>query len=138
MWMKRDLLFLREIPSSHTDEVGLRAGRQLGVLFYIETRGKHAVTAVDIGVIGNVLRQAAGTLVDLDVAIQIVTTCGEYWGRMTRQMTALNKDKFNILRQRNWRCDIEPARRELGYEPHYQLKEGTKLTIQWYKENGWL
>ena len=70
--------------------------------------------------------------------LRIVTFFGEYVGRMTGKVTALNNDKYNILKQRNWRCDIEPARRELGFEPKVQLKEGVKTTIKWYKDNGWL
>ena len=70
--------------------------------------------------------------------LRVITWLGDKWGHLTGKISALNNDKYHILKQRNWRCDIEPARRELGYEPHYQLKEGTKLTIQWYKENGWL
>jgi len=70
--------------------------------------------------------------------LRVVTFFGEYIGRMTGKVTALNNDKFNILRQRNWRCDIEPARRELGYEPQVQLKEGVHRAIKWYKENKWL
>ena len=63
---------------------------------------------------------------------------GEYIGHMTGKVTALNNDKYNILRQRNWRCDIEPTRHELGFEPKVQLKEGVKTTIQWYKDHKWL
>ncbi len=70
--------------------------------------------------------------------LRIVTFCGEYWGRWTKKMTALNNDKFNILKQRNWRCDIEPARRELGYEPKVKLQEGVRRSIAWYKENKWI
>ena len=70
--------------------------------------------------------------------LRIVTFCGEYTGRMTGKVTALNNDKYNILRQRNWRCDIEPARKVLGYEPKVMLDEGVKRTIKWYKDNGWL
>ena len=70
--------------------------------------------------------------------LRIITFCGEYIGRMTGKITALNNDKYHIMKQRNWRCDIQPARRELGFEPHYQLEEGVRLTIQWYRENGWL
>ena len=70
--------------------------------------------------------------------LRIVTFFGEYIGRMTGKVTALNNDKYNILKQRNWRCDIEPARRELGYEPQVDLKEGVRRSIKWYKENGWL
>lgn len=67
----------------------------------------------------------------------ICKICGS-WSHVTGRMTALNDDKYNIMKQRNWRCDIEPARRELGYEPAYPLQKGVPLTIDWYKKNGWL
>jgi nucleoside-diphosphate-sugar epimerase len=70
--------------------------------------------------------------------LRIITACGDFFGRMTNKMTALNNDKFNILRQRNWRCDIEPARRELGFSPQVKLKEGVHLAVKWYKEKGWI
>ena len=70
--------------------------------------------------------------------LRVVTFFGEYIGRMTGKVTALNNDKYNILKQRNWRCDIEPAIRELGYHPEVDLKEGVRRSIKWYKENGWL
>ena len=70
--------------------------------------------------------------------LRIITFCGEYIGRMTGRVTALNNDKYNIMRQRNWRCDITPAKEELGYEPKVQLEEGVKRSVKWYQENGWL
>ena len=70
--------------------------------------------------------------------LRIVTFFGEYIGRMTGKMTALNNDKYNILKQRNWRCDIQPAIDELGYQPKYKLKQGVEETIKWYKDNKWL
>ena len=70
--------------------------------------------------------------------LRIITFFGEYVGRMTGKVTALNKDKYNILKQRNWRCDITPARRELGFEPKVKLEEGVRRTIRWYQDNKWL
>ena len=70
--------------------------------------------------------------------LRIITFFGEYVGRMTGKATALNNDKYNILKQRNWRCDITPARKELGFEPQVKLKEGVKRTIKWYQDNKWL
>lgn len=70
--------------------------------------------------------------------LRIITFCGEYIGKMTGKVTALNNDKFNILRQRNWRCDIQPAIDELGYKPTVKLAEGVRRSIKWYKEQGWL
>ena len=70
--------------------------------------------------------------------LRIITFFGERIGHMTGKVTALNNDKFHIMRQRNWRCDIEPARRELGYEPQVKLEEGVRRSIKWYKDNKWL
>ena len=70
--------------------------------------------------------------------LRVVTFFGEYIGRLTGKVTALNNDKYNILRQRNWRCDIQPAISELGYKPEYDLERGVKETIKWYQDNKWL
>jgi len=70
--------------------------------------------------------------------LRVVTFFGEYLGRLTGKVTALNNDKYNILRQRNWRCDIQPAITELGYKPEYDLERGVKETIKWYQDNKWL
>ena len=70
--------------------------------------------------------------------LRIITFCGEYMGHITGKVTALNNDKYNIMKQRNWRCDINPARQELGYDPQVKLEEGVRRSIAWYKKNKWL
>lgn len=70
--------------------------------------------------------------------LRAVTAVGDMWGKMTGQMTALNNDKYNLLKQRNWRCDITPAKQDLGFQPTVTLPEGVQRTVQWYKEQGWL
>ncbi|MBQ0019403.1 MAG: NAD(P)-dependent oxidoreductase [Bacteroidales bacterium] len=52
--------------------------------------------------------------------------------------TTLNLDKYHILSQRNWQCDITPARKELGYEPQWNLERGVAEAVAWYKQNKWL
>lgn len=59
-------------------------------------------------------------------------------GRMTGKLIVLNDDKYNILSQRNWRCELEPARRDFGFNPEWTLERGVKASIEWYKEAGWL
>ena len=70
--------------------------------------------------------------------LRVITFVGESVGHLTGKVTALNNDKYYIMRQRNWRCDISPARQELGFEPQVKLAEGVRRSILWYKENGWL
>ena len=70
--------------------------------------------------------------------LRIVTAVGDIIGRMSGKAIALNNDKYHILRQRNWRCDIQPAIDELGYKPQYDLERGVRETIAWYKKEGWI
>ena len=70
--------------------------------------------------------------------LRIITFCGDRIGHMTGKITALNNDKYHIMKQRNWRCDIGPARQELGFEPQVQLEEGVRRSVAWYKKNKWL
>ena len=70
--------------------------------------------------------------------LRLVTFFGEHIGRITGKISALNNDKYNILKQRNWRCDIKPAIEELGYKPQYDLQQGVEETIAWYKKEGWI
>lgn len=70
--------------------------------------------------------------------LRVVTFFGEQVGRITGKISALNNDKYHILKQRNWQCDIQPAIDELGYQPQYQLERGVKETVAWYKEKGWI
>ena len=52
--------------------------------------------------------------------------------------STLNPDKYRIMKQRNWQCDISPAINELGYRPEYELERGVKETVTWYKQQQWL
>ena len=72
------------------------------------------------------------------VVLRGVTFLGERYSRISHKITALNDDKYNIMRQRNWLCDITPAREELGYQPTVELEEGVRRSVKWYKENGWI
>lgn len=70
--------------------------------------------------------------------LHVICKLCDAWGHLTGRLTALNNDKYNILRQRNWRCDIRPAVDELGFKPQWDLARGVRETIEWYKANGWL
>lgn len=50
---------------------------------------------------------------------------------------ALNLEKLNELTAVNWCCDIAAARRNLNFQPQYNLQQGLKEALEWYKQNGW-
>ena len=70
--------------------------------------------------------------------LRIVCALSGTLSKVTGRMNALNMDKYHILSQRNWQCDIEPARHDFGYEPQWPLERGVQVAVKWYRENGWL
>lgn len=156
---ERDYFLMAQSVKNHID---FAAGyRQQDITFvYVEDVVQAVFLALDHGRSGrkyflsdgevysstdfsNLIRRALGNPWMLRIkaplwVLRLVTWCDEWRARLTGKITALNNDKYNILCQRNWRCDIEPAMDELGYHPHYRLRRGVKLTIDWYRENGWL
>lgn len=58
--------------------------------------------------------------------------------KLLRKPSTFNSDKYKIMKQRNWTCDISRLKADLNFTPKYQLKEGVNKTVKWYKENGWL
>lgn len=70
--------------------------------------------------------------------LYLVCKAGGAWGKLRGKVSTLNPDKYHIMRQRNWRCDIGAARKELGYAPKWPLTRGVKAAVEWYKAEGWL
>ena len=72
------------------------------------------------------------------VFLKIVSYCAEFFASLTGSASTLNRDKYNIMKQRNWICDITPLQKELEFEPDYPLEKGVYETVNWYKKSGWL
>ena len=70
--------------------------------------------------------------------VKRVCAIAEWVGKVTLKASTLNRDKYNILKQRNWQCDTSEARLDFGFAPRYSLREGIREAIAWYREAGWL
>lgn len=70
--------------------------------------------------------------------LKIVSAIAEDISKITKKPSTLNRDKYKIMKQRNWVCDIEPLKSDLGFEARYNLKKGLEESVKWYKDNGWL
>ena len=70
--------------------------------------------------------------------LKAVCCVGQWWAGISHKMTTLNTDKYNILKRRDWRCDISQAAEELGYKPAYDLARGVAETVAWYKQQKWI
>ncbi|WP_455592161.1 NAD-dependent epimerase/dehydratase family protein [Bacteroides sp.] len=72
------------------------------------------------------------------IVLKVVSLLAEFVASRSGKSSTLNSDKYKIMKQRNWQCDITPTVKELGYSPEYDLEKGVKETIAWYKNEGWL
>ncbi len=70
--------------------------------------------------------------------LKAVSIVAESISRITKRPSTLNRDKYIIMKQRNWECDITPLINDLGFTAKYNLKDGLEESVSWYKENGWL
>ena len=71
-------------------------------------------------------------------AVKAVSTVAEKWGVARMKASTLNRDKYNIMKQRNWNADVSKARKDFGFSPKVSLKEGVKKAVEWYKKENWL
>jgi len=70
--------------------------------------------------------------------IRSIAWAMEQVGKATGNYPPLNLEKVRILESLNWKCDIEPLKEDLNYQPQYDLEEGLVETLAWYREHGWL
>ena len=57
-------------------------------------------------------------------AAYVASVVSEKWGAAKMKAMTLNTDKFRIMKQRNWSCDISDATRDFGFKPKVSLREG--------------
>lgn len=70
--------------------------------------------------------------------LKTICWVSEWFSHITHKMTAINKDKYNILKQRDWRCDISAAQQDLDFKAEYDLAAGVAETVSWYKKEKWI
>ncbi len=62
----------------------------------------------------------------------------EAFGFVARRAVPLTRDKVREMAQRHWVCSSEELRRDLGWAPAVGIREGAKLTYEWYRRQSWI
>lgn len=70
--------------------------------------------------------------------VKAASIVSEKIGELLNRSVTFNTDKYKIMKQRNWACDITQLEKELDFTPKVHLKEGVEKTIAWYRDKGWL
>ncbi|MDR2805153.1 MAG: NAD(P)-dependent oxidoreductase [Dysgonamonadaceae bacterium] len=71
-------------------------------------------------------------------ALRTVSVLAEAWAKRQKKPSTLNRDKYEIMKQRDWTCDNSPLVKDLGFSADYPLKRGLEESVEWYRANGWL
>lgn len=69
--------------------------------------------------------------------VRMVCAVSEKIGVAKGKPSTLNRDKYNILKQRNWSVDTAKARRDFGFAPEVDLERGVRESVEWYEREGW-
>lgn len=69
--------------------------------------------------------------------IKTAAMASELYGRATNRAVMLTRDKCNELFDQ-WVCDSSQARSSLDWQPKTSFADGAKLTVEWYRDAGWL
>ena len=64
-----------------------------------------------------------------------ISTVSEKIAAGRGKASTLNRDKFKIMKQRNWSCDISDAKNDFGFSPEWSLDDGIRETVRFYKED---
>ncbi len=70
--------------------------------------------------------------------LKMVSAVAEKIGVAKGKPSTLNRDKYNIMAQRNWKIDVSKAERDFSFKPKVDLAEGVAKSVEWYKSKGWL
>lgn len=71
-------------------------------------------------------------------AVKGVSAVAEKWGVARMKPSTLNRDKYNIMKQRNWDVDVSKAKKDFGFNPRVNLEEGIGKAAEWYRKENWL
>lgn len=67
-------------------------------------------------------------------AVYVASAVAEVIGNFTLKPSTLNRDKFRIMKQRNWSCDVSDAIRDFGFKADFPLERGVEETVKAYLE----
>lgn len=67
--------------------------------------------------------------------VYAASVVAEKYGLARMKPSTLNRDKFKIMKQRNWTCDVSDAVRDFGFNPRFSLEKGIEETVREYRKD---
>ena len=67
--------------------------------------------------------------------VYAASVIAEKWAALQMKASTLNRDKFKIMKQRNWSCDVSDAVADFGFTCRFPLDRGVAETVQAYLQS---
>lgn len=105
---------------------------------YFVTDGKNYTSRQFANITKKVLEKSAVKVVLPLFFVKSVFYLSEKVALLTKKPTLLTTDKYNEIIRQNWACNASETFADFNFKPRYDLYEGVKETVEWYKKNRWL
>ncbi|MFT3773593.1 MAG: NAD(P)-dependent oxidoreductase [Minicystis sp.] len=73
-----------------------------------------------------------------EVLVDIAAVGGELATRIDKKPRLFNKQKALMGAQEAWTCRHDALKRDAGYAPEFDVAEGVRRTLAWYREKKWV
>ncbi len=117
--------------------LGLSADCSAGKIWYATDGADHRVEQLGTAVEKAMNRKAVNLNIPVRIA-RFTAYINEILSGIMGNTALLNREKIIELTQPNWTCDDSDFRTVTGYKEQYNLMDGMKQTVDWYREHGWL
>ncbi len=71
--------------------------------------------------------------------LHLLTFFIEIVSRLTKSIPVLTREELTVyLKYRYWKYDTRKARQDFGFQSRYPFEQGAKITIDWYRQQGYI
>ncbi len=105
---------------------------------YFVTDG-NAYTSRDLGkIVKGILGKKCFRIVVPKTMVRWISYVADPISNLLNRRTILNPDKYQALTCTNWLCDSGKLKEDFHFNAEYNLRDGMKETIAWYKSHQWI
>jgi len=72
------------------------------------------------------------------IILKTLSVLAELFSKISKKPSTLNRDKYKIMKRRDWTCDISLLIHDLNFQAEYDLERGIRECVTWYINQGWL
>jgi nucleoside-diphosphate-sugar epimerase len=112
--------------------------RSAGATYYLGDDTIRPWTAI-YSTIGDVLGQNQPIELNLPTSlIAAAGVAGDFFGSLVGKPSLVGKSKAILAKPKYWLCTSERARKDFGFSTPTSLRDGMRMTYDWYLQHRWL